>query len=105
MAIAVAAWVAVSIVVTILLARVFSLLRGAPPIEMDEEMADVSTVTATITRETNGWYRLVVSTIENDLSRVLIERPAASIVDAQRTAEEYASEHGALCYTVKVSYR
>ena len=68
-------------------------------------MARVSTVTVTITRESTGWYRLTISAIENGLSRVLIERPAASIVDAQRAAEEYASEHDALCYTVKVSYR
>ena len=68
-------------------------------------MAGVSTVTATITRETNGWYTLTISTIENGMSRVLIERTAASIVDAQKSAEEYASEHGALCYTVKVSCR
>ena len=68
-------------------------------------MAGVSTVTATITRETSGWYRLAISTIENGLSRVLIERTEASIVDAERAAEEYASEHGAFCHTVKVSYR
>ena len=68
-------------------------------------MTRVSTVTATITRKPNGWFTLTISTIENGLSRVLIERTAASIVDAQRAAEKYASEHGALCYTVKVSYR
>ena len=68
-------------------------------------MAGVSTVTATITRETNGWFTLTISTIESGLSRILLERTAASIVDAQRAAEEYASQHGALCYTVKVSSR
>ena len=73
--------------------------------EVDREAAGVSTVTASITRETNGWYRLTIATIENGLSRVKIERVAASIVDAQRAAEEYASQHGALCYTVKVSSR
>ena len=102
MAIVAIAWVAGSILATILLARVFSWLRGAPPIEMDEEMADVSTVTATITRETNGWFTLTISTIESGLSRILLERKAASIIDAQRAAEEYASQHGTLCYTVKM---
>ena len=73
--------------------------------EVDCEMAGVSTVTASITRETNGWYRLTISTIEDDLSRVKIERVAASIVDAQRAAEEYALQHGAFCHTVKMLYR
>lgn len=72
---------------------------------MRGEMVGISTVTATITREPNGWFTLTISTIEKDLSRVLIERTAASVVDAQKAAEEYASEHGALCYTVKVSCR
>jgi hypothetical protein len=69
------------------------------------EMAGVRAVTATITREANGWFTLTVRTIENGLSRVLIERTAASIVEAQRVAEEYASQSGALCYTSKCFYR
>ena len=70
---------------------------------MDEKMAGVSTISATITRETDGCYTLTVRSIEDGLSRVLIERTEASIVDAQKAAEEYASEHGAPCYTVKVT--
>ena len=68
-------------------------------------MAGVNTVTATITRETNGWYTLTISTIENGLSRVLIERSEASIVDAERAAEEFTSRHGAPWHTVEVLYR
>jgi len=68
-------------------------------------MAGVSKVTATITRESNGWYRLTISAIENGLSRVLIERPAPSIADAERAAEEFTSRHGAAWHTVEVLYR
>lgn len=68
-------------------------------------MADVSTVRATITRATDGWYTLTVSIRESGRSRVLIEKPAASITDAESAAEAFAARHGAPWHTVEVLYR
>ena len=71
----------------------------------ESKLASVDTVTATITRATDGWFTLTVSAIENGQPRVLLEGRAASIIDAERTAEKFAVRHGASCHTVKVRYR
>ena len=68
-------------------------------------MANVNTVRATITRAMDGWYTLTVSIRENGRSRVLIEKPAASIIDAESVAEAFAARHGAPWHTVEVLYR
>jgi len=68
-------------------------------------MAGVDTVMATITRAKDGWFTLIVSATENGQSRVLLKGRAASIIDAERTAEKFAVRHGASCHTVKVLYR
>ena len=58
MAIMAVAWVAASIVVTILLARVFSWLHGPRPIEMDdEEVASIETLQMSITKATSDSLR------------------------------------------------
>jgi hypothetical protein len=53
MAIMAVAWVTASIVVTVLLARVFSWLRGPRPIEMDDELASTDTPQVSITEATS----------------------------------------------------
>ena len=57
MAIIAVAWVTVSIVVAILLARVFSWLRGSRPIEMDDEVASTDTLEMSITKATSDSLR------------------------------------------------
>jgi hypothetical protein len=57
MAIMAVAWVAASIVVTILLARVFSWLRGPRPIEMHDEVASMDTLQMSITKPTSDSLR------------------------------------------------
>jgi hypothetical protein len=57
MAIMAVAWVAVSILVTILLARVFSWLRGPRPIEMGDEVASIETLQMSITKATSDSLR------------------------------------------------
>jgi hypothetical protein len=65
-------------------------------------MANANAVRATITKAADGWYTLTVSIRKNGRSRVLIEKPAASIVDAETAAEEFTSRHGAPWHTVEV---
>src|SRR5262249_39559042 len=72
-----------------------SCVRRCAPIEAKGEMPGTNIVSATITRESNGSYTLTVCIVEGGRSRVLIERTAASIVDAERAAEEFTSRHGA----------
>jgi hypothetical protein len=71
----------------------------------ETEMAGVNSVRATITKATDGWYTLTISIRENGRSRVLIEKPVASITDAERAAEEFAARRGAPWHTVEVLYR
>jgi hypothetical protein len=71
----------------------------------ESKLAGVDTVTATITRATDGWFTLTVSATENGQPRVLLEGRAATIVDAERTVEKFAVRHGASCHTVKVRHR
>jgi hypothetical protein len=68
-------------------------------------MANANTVRATITKAMDGWFTLTVSIRENGRSRVLIEKPAASVIDAERAAEEFAARHGASWHEVEVFYR
>jgi len=48
---------------------------------------------------------LTMSVRENGRSRVLVEKPAASVIDAERAAEEFAARHDAPWHTVEVLYR
>jgi hypothetical protein len=68
-------------------------------------MSNANIVRATITKATDGWFTLTMSIRENGRSRVLIEKPAASVVDAERAAEEFAARHGAPWHEVEVLYR
>jgi hypothetical protein len=68
-------------------------------------MANTGKVRATIARATDGWYMLTMSVRENGRSRVLAEKTAASIIDAERAAEECAARHDAPWHTVEVLYR
>jgi hypothetical protein len=71
----------------------------------ESDVANVNTARATIAKARDGWYALTVSISENGRSRVLIEHRAASVVDAERAAEEFATRHGAPWHMVEVLYR
>ena len=80
-------------------------MRQRALVVTESKLAGVDTVTATITRATDGWFTLTVSATENGQPRVLLEGRAATIVDAERTAEKFAVRRGASCHTVKVRHR
>jgi hypothetical protein len=59
-------------------------------------MAGIDTVRATITRATDGWYTLTVCIRENGRSRVLIEKPAASVFRRRESGGGICGTHPTL---------
>jgi hypothetical protein len=67
-------------------------------------MGDVTAVRATITKLPDG-YSVTVVIRESGRSRLLIDRTAASVFEAEAAAEAFAAQQQIPWHTVEVLYR
>jgi len=71
---------------------------------MQSEMASASTVTATITKA-DAKYLLSVEIWETGRTRVLVNKVAQSLLEAEAAAQFFTAQHRIPWYAVKVRYR
>jgi hypothetical protein len=67
-------------------------------------MVDVVTAQVTITKVAKG-YRVIVEIRKGARAYVLVNKIAASAIDAEAVAKTFTAEHGLPWHTVEVLYR